>query len=83
MTLPLFRKSLADLTDAKTKNDRTKEDFNSFLNFCKRNKIEVYQGVGFILHRSYYLSDKKLAGVGEQLFKGNKDISVAHRVSLR
>ena len=71
---PVFRKPLDKLQDKRTLKNRTQEDFSHFHQVSKHNRITVAQLAGHFIHRFYYNTNKRLASLGEQLFKGETDI---------
>ena len=76
-----YRKGLDLIKDTRTRNQRTKKGFDALKEFCQRNKVEIFQACGYFIHCHYYNTDKKLAALGQQLFSGNKDVSVTSLVS--
>ena len=81
---PVFRKPLDKLLDNKSLKKRTQENYNYVKTVSSSNGISVAQLLGHLLHRHYYNSNKRLASLGQALFKGETDIgSLASVDALR
>ena len=80
--MPKYRKPLDKLSEPKTRASRTKVEFEAFKDFCTANQITVAQGAGYFIQRYYYNSNKILAKLGNELFKGEADIKVVPELSV-
>ena len=71
---PIFRKPLDKLQSKKILKTRIKEDFDAFQQVSIKNGITCAQLAGHFIHRFYYNTNKRLASLGDKLFKGETDI---------
>ena len=70
-----FFKAFTDLKPhSNAMKTRSDQILTSLRQWCEENKCELLRGVGYMLHRHYYVTDKRIASMGWDLYTMGKGV---------